>query len=188
MNQWSHIQSIGLYGLQLSCIIVVFCLSSYAAEPIDGFRDLKFGMTMEKVKALSACTTSETCLYPLSNKNRYVHLTYTLGNMSLDFDANELPQLAKISIDMGRYSDEWHQQLQMSLGKSYRLTHDFTDEAAKAFLSLQVEELKSGYEDGQVILAVVRRPFGNLLLKVIYQNNMLASDFRDTHTSSSTTQ
>ena len=188
MKQWSHIQSIGSYGLQLSCMIVAFCLPSYAAEPIDGFRDLKFGMTPEKVKALPTCTTSGKCLYQLSNKNRYVDLTYTPESTSLDSDGNEAPQLAKISIDMGRYSDPWHQQLQMILGNSYRLTHDFTDETMNAFLALEVEELKSGYEDGQVVLAVVRRPFGNLILKVIYQNKTLAADFiRGTHTPLSTT-
>ena len=188
MKQWSHIQSIGSYGLQLSCLIVAFYLPSYAAEPIDGFRDLKFGMTPETVKALPICRTSENCLYELSNKNRYIHLTYTRENTPPGSDPNEPSQLTKISIDMGQYSDQWHQQLQKILGNSYRLTHDFTDEAAKAFLALQVEELKSGYEDGQVVLAVVRRPFGNLILKVIYQNKTLAADFiRGTRTPLSTT-
>jgi len=183
MNHWSRTQSIGSYGLQLSCLIIALCLPSYAAEPIDGFRDLKFGMSPDTVKALPTCTTSEKCLYQLSNKNRYVYLTYTPESTPPDSDANEAPQLAKISIDMGRYSDEWHQQLQMMLGNSYRLTHDFTEETMNAFLSLQLEELKAGYEDGQVVLAVVRRPFGNLILKVIYQNSELAIDFiRDTQT------
>ena len=188
MNQWSQTQSIVSYGLRLSCLIVAFCLPSYAAEPIDGFRDLKFGMTQEKVKALPTCRTSEKCLYELSNKNRYVSLTYTPENTSPGSDANEPPQLAKISIDMGRYSDEWHQQLQMILGNSYQLTHDFTDETMKDFLALQLEELKAGYVDGQVVLAVVRRPFGNLILKVIYQNRIFANDFiRDARTPLSTT-
>jgi len=188
MTQCSRTHSIISYGLQLSGIIVALCFPSYAAEPIDGFRDLKFGMSPEKVKALPSCTTSEKCLYQLSNKNRYVDLTYTLESTSPSSDANNPPQLAKISIDMGRYSDGWHQQLQMILGNSYRLTHDFTDETMNAFLALKLEELKEGYEDGQVVLAVVRRPFGNLILKVIYQNRTFANDFiRKAHTPLSTT-
>jgi len=188
MNQWSPIQSVASYGLQLSCLIMVLSLPGYAAEPIDGFRDLKFGMTPEMVKALPACRTSENCLYELSNKNRYIHLTYTRENTSPGSNAKEPPQLAKISIDMGHYSDEWYQQLQMILGNSYRLTHDFTEKTMNAFLALQLEELKAGYEDGQVVLAVVRRPFGNLILKVIYQNRTLASDFiRNTQTPRPTT-
>jgi hypothetical protein len=65
----------------------------------------------------------------------------------------------------------------MILGNSYRLTHDFTDETMNAFLSKQLEELQIGYEDGQVVLTVVRRQFGNMILKVIYQNTTLGSEF-----------
>ena len=177
MNQWSFTKSIGSCGFHLSYIMVAFCFPAYAAEPIDGFRDLKFGMTPEKVKKLAPCSTSEECIYELSNKNRYVHLTYALKSTSPDSKTDETPQLAKISIDMGQYSDDWHQQLQMILGNSYRLTHDFTDETMKAFLALKLEELKAGYEDGQVVLKVVRRPFGNMILKIEYQNTTLATDF-----------
>ena len=42
-----------------------------------------------------------------------------------------IPRLAKITIDMGQYTDEWHQQLQVILGDSYRLTHDLTEAAMK---------------------------------------------------------
>jgi len=59
MNQWSFSKFIGSYGFHLSYIMVVCCFPTYAAEPIDGFRDLKFGMTPEKVKALTTCTTSD---------------------------------------------------------------------------------------------------------------------------------
>ena len=111
MNQWPQAKSIGLYGLRLTCIIVALCFPSYADEPIDGFRDLKFGMTPKTVKALPGCSTSDECLYQLANKNRYVHLTYTSEGTSPGSNVNTTPQLAKISIDMGRYSDEWHQQL-----------------------------------------------------------------------------
>jgi len=117
-----------------------------------------------------------------------VHLTYALESTSPGSDTNKTPQLAKISIDMGPYTDEWHQQLQIILGNSYRLTHDFTDETAKAFLALKFAELKAGYEDGQVVLKVVRRPFGNMVLKVVYQSPMLATDFiREAHTHFATT-
>ncbi len=188
MNQWSFSKFIGSYGFHLSCIMVVCCFPTYAAEPIDGFRDLKFGMTPEKVKALTTCTTSDECIYELSNKNRYVHLTYALESTSPGSDTNKTPQLAKISIDMGPYTDEWHQQLQIILGNSYRLTHDFTDETAEAFLALKFAELKAGYEDGQVVLKVVRRPFGNMVLKVVYQSPTLATDFiREAHTHFATT-
>ena len=45
-----------------------------------------------------------------------------------------------------------------------------------AFLSSQLEELQAGYEDGQIVLTVIRRQFGNMILKVIYQNTSLAAE------------
>ena len=183
MKQRSFANPIGSYWFPLSCIMLVFCFPTYAAEPLDGFRDLKFGMTQQEVKALKNCSTSHECLYELSNKIRYIHLTYDKDTTNAGSDSPEPPRLTKITIDMGQFSDDWYQQLQMILGNSYRLTHDFTDETMKAFLAKKSEVLEAGYEDGQIVLKVVRRQFGNMTLKVVYQNTTLAAEFnRPTHT------
>ncbi|MDH4193177.1 MAG: hypothetical protein OEY80_06990 [Nitrospirota bacterium] len=162
------------------CSIVMSCALGLAGEPIDGFRDLKFGMTEKEVSALPACRSSTECLYELTDRNRYVELTYLPENTPGTAESPgipPIPRLAQITIDMGQYTDEWHQQLQIILGKSYRLTHDLTDATMGSFLAKQQDELNTGYEDGQVVLKVVRRPFGNLSLKVVYQNIALAADF-----------
>lgn len=153
---------------------------SYAGESIDGFRDLKFGMTEQEVSALPACRSSTECLYELTDKNRYLDLTYlpeTASGTAESAGTSPTPRLAKITIDMGTYTDEWHQQLQIILGDSYRLTHDLTETTMQSFLAKQQDELNAGYENGQVLLKVVRRPFGNMTLKVIYQNADLAANF-----------
>ena len=187
MKQRSFANPIGFYWFHMSCIMLVFCFPTYAAEPLDGFRDLKFGMTPQEIKALKTCSTSHECLYELSDKIRYIHLTYVKDTTTPGSDFPEPPRLAKITIDMGQYSDAWHQQLQIILGNSYRLTHDYTDETMNAFLAKKFDELKAGYEDGQIVLKVVRRQFGNMTLKVVYQNTTLAAEFnRQTHTPLST--
>jgi len=152
----------------------------YAGQSIDGFRDLKFGMTEQEVSALPACRSSTECLYELSNINRYVEMKYlpeTATGSAESAGTPPAPKLAKITIDMGPYTDEWHQQLQVILGESYRLTHDLTEATMQSFLAAHQDELNAGYEDGQVLLKVVRRPFGNMTLKVVYQNAALAADF-----------
>ncbi len=164
-------------GIYISCVIFLLHCVSYGAEPIDGFRDLKFGMTQEEVEKFEACSTAHECLYDLSGKIRYLHLSYDQQTALSDSQATEPPRLAKITIDMGQYSDTWHQQLQMMLASSYRLTHDFTDETMNAFLTKKQEDLKAGYEDGQIVLAVVRRQFGNMTLNVVYQDIKLAEKF-----------
>jgi len=146
------------------------------AEPgIDGFRDLKFGMTEQDVSALPACNSSTECLYELTDKNRYLELAYLPGKVP--GTPEPAGKLAKITIDMGQFTDEWYQQLQVILAASYHLTHDLTEATQQAFLAQQQNELNLGYEDGQVLLKVVRRPFGNVALKVVYQNTTLAKAF-----------
>ena len=164
--------------LQGLCVLCLSSLPVNAADPLDGFRDVKFGMTQNEIKQLTACSTALECMYELSNKNRYVQLTYATNHKSTNADsADAIPRLSKITIDMGHFTDEWYQQLQMILSNSYRLTHDFTKETMEAFLKKQSKTLTSGYENGQVLLTVARRPFGNLVLKVIYQDMTLARDF-----------
>ncbi len=165
------------YCIQLSFLILLFCVPTYGAERLDGFRDLKFGMTQEEVEKFEACSTSQECLYDLSGKIRYLYLSYDQEAGASGSQASEPPRLAKITIDMGQYSDMWHQRLQMMMADSYRLTHDLTDETMNAFLNKKLQELKTGYEDGQVVLVVARRQFGNMTLKVIYQNTRLAEKF-----------
>jgi hypothetical protein len=177
MKRSTFHNSLPSYWFHLACLMWAFAVPIHAAETIAGFRDLKFGMTPEEVQALPACQTSHECLYELSNKNRYIHLTYTSDPTAPDSDSSAPPGLTQITIDMGQYTDGWHQQLQMILGKSYQLTHDYTDETMNAFLAKQLEELRAGYENGQIILTVARRPFGNMILKVIYQNTTLAEEF-----------
>ena len=177
MKQRSCVHPIGSYWFHLSWIMLAFCFPTFAAQPLEGFRDLEFGMTPEEVKTLQTCSTSHECLYELSDKNRYVQLTYDRENATPGSDDTGASRLAKITIDMGQYTEGSYHQLQMILENSYRLTHDFTDETMKAFLAQNLKELQAGYEDGQVILKVVRRQFGNLVLKVVYQNTARASEF-----------
>jgi len=177
----------------LTTLVGLFCFFGtpsllMAGEPIVGFRDLKFGMTPQEVSQLEACSSTKECMYELSNKNRYFTLWY-MGDTTEDaFLATALhgqgSGLARISIDMGQYTEDWYKQLQVILGNSYRLTHDITQENIQAFLDNQLPELTSGYENGQVLLTVMRRPFGNMILKVIYQSPEMAQAFRHSQQSS----
>jgi hypothetical protein len=170
----------GIRGIQtcslLTCTSILLSSALGLAESgIDGFRDLKFGMTAQEVAAIPACSNSKECIYELTDKNRYIELTYLPDKVS---DSTESAgKLAKIDIDMGQYTDEWYQQLQIILGASYHLTHDITEATKQSFLAGQVNELNSGFEDGQVLLKVIRRPFGNMTLNVVYQNAALGNAF-----------
>lgn len=154
------------------------------SEPIEGFRDLKFGMTEEEVKALEVCSTSSECLYELKGKNRYLHTLFKPDGSAAspeNPDGNAPAKLARITIDMGAFNDDWYGELQMILSDQYSLTRDLTEDDINAFLSERRSELVSEYENGKVLLKVVRRKFGNLVLKVIYQNDEMAAELRKQH-------
>lgn len=152
-----------------------------ADEPITGFRDLQFGMTQQEVAKLGACSSAKECIYELNDKNRYFELFYMGDTTEHEGIQTALKSpgsgLAIISIDMGQYTEAWYKQLQRILGDSYQLTHDISQEQIQAFLGEQLPELTSGYENGQILLTVTRRKFGNMVLKVIYQSPAMAQAF-----------
>ena len=151
------------------------------SDPIEGFRDLKFGMTKGEVKALEACSTSTECIYELSGKNRYLHQLYRsdeVASFPENVNGNSPTRLAQITIDMGAFTDEWYGELQILLRDKYSLTRDLTEKEKNAFISARTSELVSEYENGKVLLKVVRRKFGNVVLSVIYQNDAMAAESR----------
>ena len=170
-------------------IILTFILASPAqSQPIEGFRDLKFGMTEKEVSSLEACSTSSECLYELLGKNRYLHTLYRnsgSGSSASSTPGGENPpRLVRITIDMGSFSDSFYAELQNMLLDTYNLTYDLTENDINAFLNEQTRELILEYENGQVELKVVRRKFGNLVLKVIYQTEKMAAESKPSHTAS----
>ena len=169
-------------------LLLAFLHTAFAqGEPIEGFRDLKFGMTEKEVSALEVCSTSSECLYELYGKNRYLYPLYqnsnSAGSTSSTSTAQNLPRLVRITIDMGAFTDQFYGELQITLGESYKLTRDLTKEDMDAFTSERTSELVSEYEDGKVLLKVVRRKFGNLVLKVIYQTKEMAAESRNQRSS-----
>ena len=71
--------------------VYLLCLvTPVMSEPVDGFRDLKFGMTEDDVNNLEVCSSSSECLYNLSGKNRYLSLEYQENSMPSDTHSSSL--------------------------------------------------------------------------------------------------
>lgn len=168
----------GLFVLTLTFFLTAMAPAFGQSQPIDGFRDLKFGMTEQEVEALDVCSSPTECLYELAGKNRYVYPLYRkLGTQGrTGGNGQEPPRLARITIDMGAYTDEWYGELQVMLGGQYRLTKDLTKPEMRDFLAERTSDLTSEYEQGQILLTVHRRKFGNLILKVVYQTPSMATE------------
>jgi len=170
-----------------STLLLVFgCLlfSPTSAEPETGkvIGSLKFGMTPKEVEALPECSSGTECLYEVADKNRYFTLFYQPNHGTISPQSATEPgpdaQLALIDIDMGLYTKEWYGELQRILANQYPITHPITEQASGAFQERNLNELDLGLADAAVLLKVVRRPFGNLVLRLIFQNEEAATEFR----------
>lgn len=149
------------------------------SKPLEGVGELKFGMTSETVDALPGCSSSVECLYELMGKNRYFRLSYGATSPSQE-TAQAHPTvkgstLRTIEVDMGNYTSEWFLELFEVLQSQYALAHSPTDQENALFQKGQHSELIIGFADGHVLLKIVRRTFGNLIIRVVFQDAVSAS-------------
>ncbi len=154
-----------------SLVSVLVWTASLLAAPIHGFGELKFGMPPAEVAALADCSSQTECLYDLLGKNRYFMLGYGPARGTADSPAGTGDYLSHIDIDMGAYTREWFQELFEVFSAQYALSHYPTEQEDTSFQQDRSHELVIGFADGLVLLKVVRRPFGNLIVRVIYQDD-----------------
>ena len=133
---------------------------------------MKFGMKPDEVAALDGCSSQTECLYEILGKNRYFHLVYRPERTSGPGDpAIPTPgTLSLINIDMGNYTRTWFLELMDVLASQFPVVHSPTEQENAMFQQGKSQELIIGLADGVVLLKIVRRPFGNLILRVIYQD------------------
>ncbi len=144
--------------------------SSLHAAPIHGFGELKFGMPPTEVAALAGCSSQTECLFDLLGKNRYFVLNYGPARGATDPPAGTAVRLSRIDIDMGAYTREWFQELFELFSSQYALSHHPTEQEDQSFREERSRELVMGFAEGLVLLKVVRRPFGNLIIHMVYQD------------------
>ncbi len=151
------------------------------ANTIEGFGKLKLGMTPREVEALQGCSSNTECLYDLLGKNRYFALTYGANesNSTTKSPPSPTAELTKIDIDMGNHTRELFGELYETLVSQYPVSHVPTESEDTRFQEGTDNELIIGFADGSVILKIVRRPFGNLILRVVYQDGAAAEALRE---------
>jgi hypothetical protein len=151
------------------------------AKTTEGFGKLKLGMTPSEVEALEGCTTNTTCLYDLLGKNRYFTLSYGENDSTRNVEVSPgaTTTLRQIDIDMGNHTNEWFGELYEALASQYQVFYVPTETEDSRFQEGKDHELLVGFADGSVLLKIVRRPYGNLILRVVYQNEEAAKALRE---------
>ncbi len=170
------------FMLALVHLLVVWGgVSLTQASTIEGFGKLKLGMTPSEVEALEGCATETECLYDLLGKNRYFTLSYGANSSKNSPESPPSPtaKLSQIDIDMGNHTNEWFGELYRALRSQYPVSHVPTEPEDARFQEGTDNELIIGFAEGSVLLKIVRRPFGNLILRVIYQNGAAAQAQRE---------
>ena len=161
--------------MALSFVSLPAVASSLQAATIQGFGTLKFGMTPVAVAALEDCSSQTECLYDILGKNRYFTLGYGPDAGAPDAiapsgDGATPATLSHIDIEMGTYTQEWFLEVFEVLAAQYPLDHQPTEREQAGFEQGHIQELVIGFVDGFVLLKVVRRPFGNVIIHVVYQD------------------
>ena len=175
----------------LSLVSLLAMTAPVQAATIQGFGTLKFGMTPAEVEALEDCSSRNECLYDLMGKNRYFTLGYGPGAGAPDSSApsgdGATPgTLSHIDIEMGTYTQEWFLEVFEVLATQYPIRHQPTDTEQAGFQQGSSNELVIGFVDGFVLLKVVRRPFGNMIIHLVFQDAARAQAQRDTWNASAT--
>ncbi len=151
-------------------VSLLVCAPSLHAMSIPGFGELKFGMPPAEVAALEGCSSQTECLYDLLGKNRYFVLGYGPAYAATDSSGGTDAQLSRIDIDMGSYTQEWFQELFEVFSSQYTVSHHPTEQEDASFQEGRSHDLVIGFAEGLVLLKVVRRSFGNLIIRMVYQD------------------
>ena len=157
----------------LSLVSLLAMIAPLQAATIQGFGTLKFGMTPAEVEALEDCSSQNECLYDILGKNRYFTLGYGAGMPDSSAPAGDgatPATLSHIDIEMGTYTQEWFLEVFEALASQYAIKHQPTEHEQAGFQQGSSQELVIGFVDGFVLLKVVRRPFGNMIIHVVYQD------------------
>ena len=163
-----------------SIVSLLAMTAQVQATTIQGFGALKFGMTPAEVEVLEDCSSQTQCLYDLMGKNRYFSLAYGSSAGAPSGDGNTSTTLSHIDIEMGTYTQEWFLEVFEVLASQYPINHQPTDQEQAIFKDGTAQELVFGFVDGFVLLKIVRRPFGNMIIHVIFQDAAHAQGQRDT--------
>ena len=174
----NRLRTIALLPLVAFSIVGLLAMTApIQAATIQGFGTLKFGMTPAEVEALEDCSSQTQCLYDLLGKNRYFTLAYGPGASSGDEAAPAT--LSHIDIELGTYTQEWFLEVFEVLASQYPLNHQPTEQEQAVFREDTAQELVFGFVDGFVLLKIVRRPFGNMIIHIVFQDAGHAQAQRD---------
>ena len=162
--------------LVLILLIVIGGTTLAQAQTINGLGQLEFGMKPGEVEALEGCSSQTQCLYDLMGKNRYFTLVYDAKDPNDRIESTPPPtaHLTHIDIDMGNHTREWFGELYEVLVGQYPVAYIPTEQEDLKFQNGTDNELIIGFAEGSVLLKIVRRQFGNTILRVAYQDNAAA--------------
>lgn len=175
-TQHKHKDCSSVLLLTLAIMIMLGWVTLAQAHGIKGVGKLEFGMKPSEVEALEGCSSQTECLYDLMGKNRYFTLVYDAKHSKDPMETTPPPtaNLTHIDIDMGNHTKEWFGELYEVLIRQYPLSHIPTEQEDLKFQNGTDNELIIGFAEGSVLLKIVRRQFGNAILRVVYQDSAAA--------------
>jgi len=123
-------------------------------KALEGYRDFKFGMNYNQIKATGACKEWN---YEHVNTKGYACYKVAGEKRNIGFGVSKKDGLTLIAVELGKFLPSYYAKLSTGLGKKYKEKYRLTAEQA---VGLNKGAMIIYYEDARVTL-VQYRPFKN---------------------------
>lgn len=161
----------GVYLSGLIFLLLTISQFSVSASLVDGYKDIKFGMTGKEISALSAC--KNTIIPSFANcYGKQIFLFEKSGEeLSLIFTITG--KVEAIMVLVGSYTSKVFKKYDSLLSKKYKKTRNFSSDEEELFNGGNSNTVANIYGKGAVELKIVRDK-GKLNLFLVY-NSKFAS-------------
>ncbi len=159
--------------LVLSLLVCNQVLSENS-QLVDGYKDLKFGMSLKDIEKLNVCTLfiGQQGLYKYYGK-----LMNLYEEPAFKAPISSIGGLSQIAIGLGDYKSSVATEYGELLAKKYGLDSSYSDEDIDNFSNNKLKSLDTIYANGRVVMTIYHDGQGGMLLDILYNDSEYAKHY-----------
>ena len=164
----------------ISCLLLGLLNSNHVLSQnnqlVDGYKDLKFGMSLDDVKELDVCKLliGQQGLYKCYGKliNLYEEPAFKAPITSSG-------KLSQIAVGLGEFKSSVAEEYNALLAQKYGIDSSYNDEDINNFSSNRLSSLDTIYAKGHVVMTIYHDGQGGMLLDILYNDSKNAKQYHD---------
>lgn len=166
-----------IFSTFIALVFVLSISTSISAKELNtvlGYKDLKFGMSMDDIDKLGVCKLliSQQGLYKCYGKliNLYEEPAFKAPLMSNG-------KLTQIAVGLGEFKTSIAAEYNELLTKKYGIESSYTDEDIQNFSNNKLKTLDTIYAKGAVVMTIYHDGQGGMLLDILYNDSKIAKSY-----------